>query len=244
MLPIENFDEFTKKDIKYKNLNPFAPQWPARILICAPSGSGKTNLAFNLIMNLLHWDRLYVISKMVDVEDKYIELQDWVKSMEHEIHKQMGNIPNDDITIGHFYSSFNEMPSVDEMDSDYQNLIVIDDMILAKDHSIIEDYFIRSRKKNCSVIYITQSFYRTPKLLRDNCTDFCIFDVCSKRELQEIEKTIATRISNEDLTKLYKQCVKEPHGFLYISTRDKELHKHIRMGFDSFLDPNSISEKF
>ena len=121
---------------------------------------------------------------------------------------------------------------IDDLDDKIQNLILIDDMLAEKDHSKIEDYFIRSRKKNCSIIYLSQSFYRTPKLIRDNCTEFAIFDVASKRELIEISKTVANRIPYEKFVKLYQECVSREHGFIYISTRDKLMCRHLRNGLD------------
>ena len=44
------------------------------------------------------------------------------------------------------------------------------------------DYFIQGRHKNCSVIYLSQSFHDTPKSIRINCSHFCIYDFPSTRE--------------------------------------------------------------
>lgn len=227
MIDICNYDQFIEKK-EYVNINPLAPQHPYRILITGPSGQGKTNLAFNLIFELTYWDKLYVVSKMVNSEDKYIKLQDWVKKIEFDVQEETGV---EDLQIGFFYSSFDEFPNVDDLDENCQNLVLIDDMITVKNQSKIEEFFIRSRKKNCSIIYLTQSFYRTPKLIRDNCTDFAIFNVESKRELQEISKTVATRISYQKFVDLYKECIANDYGFIYIDRREKNLCKHIRCGF-------------
>ena len=50
-----------------------------------------------------------------------------------------------------------------------------------KKEPIIE-YFIRGRHKNCSVIYLSQSYYLAPKDMRLNCSHFCIFDCPSANE--------------------------------------------------------------
>jgi hypothetical protein len=231
MISIRNFDEFIEKK-NYINLNPLAPQHPYRLLITGPSGQGKTNLSFNLIFELTYWERLYVVSKMVNSEDKYIKLQDWIKKIEYDVQEELGST---DLEIGFFYSKFEELPDVDSLDETKQNLILIDDMITVKNQEKIEEYFIRSRKKNCSIIYLTQSFYRTPKLIRDNCSDFAFFNVESKRELQEISKTVATRVPYEKFVQLYQECVSQQHGFIYISRRDTQLLKHIRCGFTGLL---------
>jgi len=229
MINIQNFDDLIKEKHKYINDNPLAPQHPYRLLICGPSHSGKTNLAFNIIMKYTHFNKLYVVSKMVDSEDKYIFLQKWINKITEKLRKKT---KVDELEVGYFYNNFNDLPEVDDLDENLQNLILIDDMLTERNQSKIEEYFIRSRKKNCSIIYLTQSFYRTPKLIRDNCTDFAIFDVGSKRELIEISKTVANRISYDEFVKLYRECVSNEHGFIYISTRDKSLCMHIRKNLD------------
>lgn len=234
MIDIRNFDEYIDKKT-YINNNPLSPQHPYRILIVGPSGQGKTNLAFNLIFDLTYWDNLFIVSKMVDSEDKYIKLQEWVKKIEYDIKEELNNEDIEDIQIGHFYSNFDDLPDVDDFDESKQNLVLIDDMVTVKNQSKIEEFFIRSRKKNCSIIYLTQSFYRTPKLIRDNCTDFAIFNVGSKRELIEISKTVATRIEYKRFVELYSECVSKKHGFIFISTRESDLFRHIRCGFSGLL---------
>ena len=113
MFDIRNFDEYINKKL-YINNNPLAPQHPYRILVVGPSGQGKTNLAFNLIFDLTYWDNLFVVSKMVDSEDKYIKLQEWVKKIEYDIQEEVGD---NEIQIGHYYSSFDEaLPDVDSFD--------------------------------------------------------------------------------------------------------------------------------
>jgi hypothetical protein len=63
-----------------------------------------------------------------------------------------------------------ELPDLDSLDKEQNNLIVLDDLVneSARLQKPICDYFIRARKKNCSIIYISQSFYAVPKLIRDN----------------------------------------------------------------------------
>ena len=58
--------------------------------------------------------------------------------------------------------SNDEVLALDELPSGNQKLVVFDDFLCEKQNRLI-DYFIRGRNKNCSVIYLSQSFYKTPK---------------------------------------------------------------------------------
>ena len=59
-----NFDEFTKGNIKEHNPNwPENLDHPCKILIIGGSGSGKTNLLFNLINYQPGIDKIYLYAK-------------------------------------------------------------------------------------------------------------------------------------------------------------------------------------
>ena len=71
-------------------------------------------------------------------------------------------------------------------------LIIFDDMIVAdminnnKLNPIVKELFIRSRKLNISIVFITQSYFKVPEDVRLNSTHFFIMKITNKRELQQI----------------------------------------------------------
>ena len=70
-------------------------------------------------------------------------------------------------------------------------LIVFDDMIAdminnKKLNSIVTELFIRGRKLNISIVFITQSYFKVTKDVRLNSTHFFIMRIPNKRELQQI----------------------------------------------------------
>ena len=67
-------------------------------------------------------------------------------------------------------------------DDDAQKIVIFDDFICEKNQKPLIDYFIRGRHKNCSVIYLSQSFYKTLKDIRLNCSHFCVYDFPSSNE--------------------------------------------------------------
>ena len=69
--------------------------------------------------------------------------------------------------------------------------IVYDDMIVdimtnKKFQSIIKELFIRCRKLNISLVFITQSYFSVPKDVRLNSTHYLIMKINNNRELQNI----------------------------------------------------------
>ena len=69
--------------------------------------------------------------------------------------------------------------NIDEynIDKEHEILIVFDDMIAdminnKKLNSIVTELFIRGRKLNISLVFITQSYFKVPKDVRLNTTHF------------------------------------------------------------------------
>ena len=102
-------------------------------------------------------------------------------------------------------------------------LIVFDDMIAdmilnKKLNSILSELFIRGRKLNISLVFISQSYFRVPKYVRVNTTHFFISKIQNKRELRDIAINHSSDISTEDFINIYKECTAEPYSFFINDT--------------------------
>ena len=82
----------------------------------------------------------------------------------------------------------------------------------------IKELFIRCRKINISLVFITQSYFSVPKDVRLNSTHYLIMKINNKRELQNIAINHSADIDYKDFTKIYRECTKEPYNFLTIDT--------------------------
>ena len=102
-------------------------------------------------------------------------------------------------------------------------LIVFDDMIAdimtnKKFQAIIKELFIRCRKLNISLVFITQSYFSVPKDVRLNTTHYFIMKINNKKELQNIAINDSADIDYQDFKKIYSEYTKEPYNFLTIDT--------------------------
>ena len=85
-------------------------------------------------------------------------------------------------------------------------------------NSIVTELFIRGRKLNISLVFITQSYFKFPKDVRLNTTHFFIAKIPNKRELQEIAINHSSDISTKDFANIYRECTAEPYSFLVNDT--------------------------
>ena len=74
--------------------------------------------------------------------------------------------------------------------------------------------FIRGRKLNTFIAFITQSYFKVPKGIRLNSTHFRIMKISKKRELQQIALNNSSNIDFKDFMKVYKKFITEPYSFL------------------------------
>ena len=94
-------------------------------------------------------------------------------------------------------------------------LIVFDDMIADQ---TVSELFIRGRKLNISIVFITQSYFAVPKDIRLNSTHYFVIKIPSKRELQQVALNHSSNIDFQGLINLYKKCTTEPNSFWVIVT--------------------------
>ena len=115
--------------------------------------------------------------------------------------------------------------NIDMYNPDKENkiLIVFHDMIAdminkKKLNSIVTELFIRGRKLNISLVFITQSYFKVPKDVRLNTAHFFIMKIPNKRELQQIAINHSSDINTKDFINIYKKCTDKPYSFLVNDT--------------------------
>ena len=165
-----NLDSITNENNKEHNEKwPYIPDHPYRILIIGGSGSGKTNTLLNLIKEQNDIVKIYLHAKDLISKPKYEFL---IKNRKNAGIKHLND-------ANAFVECSNTMDDVYENIDDYNPsrkrkiLIVFDDMIadIMKNKTfkaIIKDLFIRCRKLDISLVFITQSYFSVPKDVRLN----------------------------------------------------------------------------
>ena len=85
-------------------------------------------------------------------------------------------------------------------------------------NSIVTELFIRDRKLSISLVFITQSYSKVPKDVRQITTHFFIMKIPDKRELQNIAINHSSNPNSRDFIKIYNKCTDESYSFLVDDT--------------------------
>jgi len=203
-----------KKEYHNPNYQLHGIKIPFRMLIVGSSGSGKTNTLLELIKRMSDTFEQIIICCKSKCEPLYDFLASKLPIQFHE----NGDIPN----INDF------------KDGNKQTLIIFDDLVLMKDQSKIAEFYIRSRKYNISCIYLSQSYYKTPKVIRININYLILKKLPSTRDLKMVlnENSIVSehllesggQMNLKELTAIYNDIIsKNKFDFILIDLDNSQM---------------------
>ena len=199
---------------------------PFRMIIMGSSGSGKTQTLMSLIYNMPDtFENIYIATKNKDEPlYNYIDEKLGKKGL------KMMEIDKDGL------------PDLDKLNKEQQTLIVMDDLVGEKNQKPMEQFFLRARKKNASLVYITQSYYAVPKMIRNNMTYLIIKQISSMKNLTMIAREFDLGMSKDTLTNMYKDATAEKKNFLMIDL-EADQRDRFRKGFNDIYDIEDEEEE-
>lgn len=190
-------------------------------ILAGGTGSGKTQTLMN------------ILKKMNGTFEKIILC---VKTADEPLYKWLrAKIPPPNLEI---YEG-GIVPEVDKFkDYDGQLLVVFDDLVNMKNQKPIEEWYIRGRKVagGCSMIYLTQSWFRTPKLIRIQCNHIFLKRLTSIRDLNLVISEYGLGSMKKKIISTYKDITNESKiPFLLIRT-DAEPAERFSKNFLTFIN--------
>jgi len=195
---------------------------PFRMLIIGGSGAGKTQTLMNLIriMNGT-FNNIHIITKNRD-EPLYNYLESKVDT-------------GLSITEG-----IDSAPNLDDFDKKEQSLIVMDDLVLEKNQKQLEQYFIRARKLNCSLVYLSQSYFAVPKMIRMNLNYLIIKRLNTLQDLFRMMREYSLGVSKDVLVDLYQHSIQDNKQDFLLVDLDSEPKDRFRFNFLDVYDLNGV----
>ena len=181
--------------------NKIFPNDPLNCLVLARPGRGKTHLVFDILTteNMLDYNTLIIYTN--NPNNKYYIFLDhgFKNKLKKEIiNKSLLCFEENEETL-----ELNQIPLICEHLAEDNNnvfknssikviisknikfddipknktIMIFDDMVTDKNQSLQETCFIRGREQNIGNFYLTQSFSKSPKIIRDSASCCIFFDI-------------------------------------------------------------------
>jgi len=214
VIPTKYLDKTDNPNFSLHNID-----LPFRMCVVAPSGSGKTNFLLNLLKVFSQGKGTFGEITVV-TSNKDEPLYNWL------VGEKIG------VNVVEGMSS---TPKLDDMDKKSNTLVVWDDLVLNKNQETIEKYYMRARKKNCSVIYLSQSYFDIPKFIRKNSNYLIILNLGgSKREQNAILNEWSTDLDKDELQAIYNDATSEHMRPLIIKGGKCKKNEKYRKGWTEY----------
>lgn len=241
VLDVEALARLVQKKRRYfrdDELNNYlAPQFDNTVLsfrfgIFGRAGTGKTGLIVSAILQSdIKFEHIYLFVKDPS-QGKYQLLLMFIEALEREYEAEHGEFKS----FGTVVTKAEEIPSIDDVNPNIINLAIFDDMMMEKDQTLIEEYFIRGRNKNMNCIYLAQDYHYTSPIIRKQCEYFAIFGVSSKNELIQLAKDHSLEYSFNEFKDILNKATHPKHNFLLIDRRTDNPLLLLRKNWDNVLD--------
>ena len=204
-MTIVNSDEIIGKKFNTITNNVFCLSHPKNCIIIGKSSSGRSNILMNLTAQNSIYEKIYIYTNNLD--DKY----KWLK-----------NKSKDDVFI-----YINEI-NFDKINKEYVNLIIFDDFVFS--NKKISEFYCRSRKLNCSCIFIGHRYFKNIDRTLKNNIDYLIFTQLDKSELNMLYQDIKLDISLKEFQDINTNLKK--YGFILIDKYNDHKFMKIRKNLD------------
>lgn len=199
---------------------------PYYMILCGSSGSGKTNTLANILIMGDQTFNKVVLFTQNKAEPIYEFFENIIPDKEFfEIHEGYESIESynfDTMLCG-------------------QSLVIFDDMLVEKNQRIIEGLYTRARKLNnkmgCSVIYLAQTYYDIPMIIRKNSNYVILKKLNGTKDIGMVLSNYTTDGDTKALKKMYDYCVKSREditNFLFIDQSAPE-ESRFRKNFTEIL---------
>lgn len=220
-------EKFKSKIDSYKSYPRVKINTPFRMLIVGTSGSKKTNAFMNILTQINNFTRVFIYAKEIN-EPLYANLID--------IYTKLGERWGR--TIITYSNNIRDVPNVDEFDKNEKNLVIFDDLVNenAKTLKPVSEIFTRGRKRNISSVFISQTYFGTPMIIRQNVNYVMLKKITGKADLSRILKQQGMDADINLVLKMYKFVQEQDSNNIFLIdglTTDERLK--FRMNFSAIV---------
>ena len=192
-----------------------------KVYMCiGPTGSGKSNFLANLIKQF---------------DDTFEEIVIYTADVDEPIYRMLR-------ASGVSIETHDKIKPLSELDSVRQKLVVFDDFLCVKKTkkddipNLIEEYSIRARKKQCTMIYLTQNYYSVPTKIRNQIRYLVVLKLTNAKNLSMIIQGLPIECSVQKLKAVINHATEKQFHVCIIDLTETNPQKCVRRNFVDYYD--------
>lgn len=234
MIKIYDKTEYKIKQSKYSNV----PRLPMRCMITAQSGSGKSVLIQNMILNfyLNCFERIYIFSHSINLDHSWEPVKQYLNKFYDGKHELFDHYDQDSLNdiIDAQEEAISYLKSMNKKEM-FNILIVLDDMMddkkAMRNNKILDKLFIRGRHSYISTILSVQKYVSVSPVIRFNTSADIIFKLRSQKDLDALIEEFGALADKKQILNKYNEIVSKPYNFLYVNKLGKTFEEIFNDGF-------------
>jgi hypothetical protein len=225
------------------------PKLPARAIVVAPGGAGKTVILVNLLTRPEAWrgcfERIWVVSPTINLDRTWDTLKDYQKNVMKVDPKEQTYWESWD--EGAMQTILDRLMRISELQKDrnlkklYACCLIADDIAdspeITRQSRALQTCFVRMRHAMLTTVVSVQKYRVLAPLIRVNATDLIVGNIRSMQDLAAIaEECSAQTGGKEGFYALYEEATKEPYSFLNIKLADPNPRNRFWLRFSKRLE--------
>jgi len=238
--------EYKLKQSKYDNV----PKLPMRMIMIAPSNSGKSVLISNLILDVYKdcFNQVYIFSPSIMIDDNFIPVRKYLdernKTINDKIYFEKYD-PTELLKIVETQEKVIEYQKKHDSNKLFQILIVLDDVAddksLCRNSTILNALAMRGRHRRISLIISVQYYVALNPCIRCQASSLILFQIKNYKDLETFLEELGGMFKNKNkLFQIYKTAIEDsPYSFLYVDLASKDINN---MFFIRFEEPIKITD--
>src|SRR5438093_6649608 len=117
----------------------------------------------------------------------------------------------------------NEIPLPEHLDKSMKNIIVFDDVINSLNQNTMSEYYSRSRHHSCNCIYLSQSYFDLPRIIRLNSNFIIIFKL-SKHNLNDMyNSAVGTLVEKNNFISMAENVWAKKYSYIAINKENDKI---------------------
>ena len=231
--------DYTCKQSKHEHV----PKIPLRSILLAPSGSGKTVLLSNLILNIYRgcFERIFIFSPSIDIDKTWEPVKKYQTDDMKVAEKDNDKLYFDHYTPDDLENIIDMQHKIIKMLKDsnrkklFSILIVIDDFgddpSFTRQSRLLHSLFTRGRHNSISTIVSTQKFASIHPIIRVNAISLIVYRLRNQKELDAMVEEVSGLTGKKELIEIYKIATADEYSFLYINLAARNVNEMFYKNF-------------